>query len=71
MQSLRIRLLAMLHVGFVWFGVALIYSALSQGLWLASGQPVLGLGADSQRTIDLSTTRDRHLIRLQNTHQAG
>ena len=44
-QSLKIRLLAMLHVGFVWFGVALIYSALSQGLWLASGQPVLGLGA--------------------------
>ena len=44
-QSLKIRLLAMLHVGFVWFGVALIYSALSQGLWLATGQPVLGLGA--------------------------
>lgn len=44
-QSLKIRLLAMLHVGFSWFGVALIYSALSQGLWLATGQPVLGLGA--------------------------
>ncbi len=44
-QSLRIRLLAMLHVGFVWFGLALVYSALSQALWLATGQPVLGLGA--------------------------
>lgn len=44
-QSLKIRLLAMLHVGFVWFGLALLYSALSQGLWLASGQAVLGLGA--------------------------
>lgn len=44
-QSLKIRLLAMLHVGFVWFGVALLYSALSQGLWLATDRPVLGLGA--------------------------
>lgn len=44
-QSLRIRLLAMLHVGFVWLALALLYSAASQGLWLASGQPVLGLGA--------------------------
>ena len=44
-QSLKIRLLAMLHVGFVWFGLALVYSALSQGLWLATGRPLLGLGA--------------------------
>ncbi|MBY4599370.1 NnrS family protein [Ottowia caeni] len=44
-QSLKIRLLAMLHVGFVWFGLALLYSAVSQGLWLATGRPVLGLGA--------------------------
>lgn len=44
-QSLKIRLLAMLHVGFVWFGVALLYSALSQALWLATGRPLLGLGA--------------------------
>ena len=44
-QSLKIRLLAMLHVGFVWFGLALVYSALSQALWLASGRPLLGLGA--------------------------
>ena len=44
-QSLKIRLLAMLHVGFVWLGLALLYSAASQALWLATGQPVLGLGA--------------------------
>lgn len=44
-QSLKIRLLAMLHVGFVWFGLALLYSALSQGLWLMTGRAVLGLGA--------------------------
>ena len=44
-QSLKIRLLAMLHVGFVWFGLALLYSALSQGGWLVTGRPVLGLGA--------------------------
>lgn len=44
-QSLKIRLLAMLHVGFTWFGLALLYSAASQGLWLATGKPVLGLGA--------------------------
>ncbi len=44
-QSLKIRLLAMLHVGFAWLGVALVYSAASQGLWLLTGRPVLGLGA--------------------------
>jgi uncharacterized protein involved in response to NO len=44
-QSLKIRLLAMLHVGFVWFGVALLYSAASQAIWLLTGQAVLGLGA--------------------------
>lgn len=44
-QSLKIRLLAMLHVGFTWLGLALLYSAASQGLWLATGQAVLGLGA--------------------------
>ena len=44
-QSIRIRLLAMLHLGFVWLGLALGYSALSQALWLASGRAVLGLGA--------------------------
>ena len=44
-QSLKIRLLAMLHVGFAWLGVALLWSAASQTLWLATGRPVLGLGA--------------------------
>lgn len=44
-QSLRIRLLAMLHVGFVWLGLTLLYGAASQALWLLTGQPVLGLGA--------------------------
>lgn len=44
-QSLKIRLLAMLHVGFAWLGVALVVSAASQALWLATGKPVLGLGA--------------------------
>ena len=44
-QSLKIRLLAMLHVGFAWLGLALVYSAASQALWLATGKPVLGLGA--------------------------
>ena len=44
-QSLKIRLLAMLHVGFVWFGLALVYSAASQAIWLWTGQALLGLGA--------------------------
>jgi uncharacterized protein involved in response to NO len=43
-QSLRIRLLAMLHVGFTWLGVALALSAVSQALALAShGVHTLGL----------------------------
>ena len=44
-QSLKIRLLAMLHVGFFWFGLALVYSAVSQAVWLWTGQALLGLGA--------------------------
>ena len=44
-QSLKIRLLAMLHVGFVWLGLALVISAASQALWLITGRPVLGLAA--------------------------
>ncbi|MDO5086077.1 MAG: NnrS family protein [Comamonadaceae bacterium] len=44
-QSLRIRLLAMLHAGFTWLGLTLLYSALSRALWMYAGQPVLGLGA--------------------------
>jgi uncharacterized protein involved in response to NO len=35
-QSLKVRLLAMLHLGFVWLGVALVLQALSQALWWVS-----------------------------------
>ena len=45
MQSLKVRLLAMLHVGFTWFGVALLLSGASQLLGLRQGVPLLGLGA--------------------------
>ncbi|WP_372657704.1 NnrS family protein [Hydrogenophaga sp.] len=44
-QSLRQRLLAMLHLGFVWFGLAFVLAGLSQLLGLRTGVPVLGLGA--------------------------
>jgi uncharacterized protein involved in response to NO len=44
-QSLRIRLLGMLHIGFVWLGLSLVLGGTSQLLGLASGAPVLGLGA--------------------------
>jgi uncharacterized protein involved in response to NO len=37
MRSLRIRLLAMLHAGFVWFGVSLALSAVSHALMATSG----------------------------------
>jgi uncharacterized protein involved in response to NO len=36
-QSLRIRLLGMLHAGFVWFGLALALAALSHALMAANG----------------------------------
>jgi uncharacterized protein involved in response to NO len=36
-QSLRIRLLGMLHAGFVWFGLALALAALSHALMAATG----------------------------------
>ena len=43
-QSLKIRLLAMLHGGFVWFGLALTLNAISHGLMAISGDTVsLGL----------------------------
>lgn len=43
-QSLRIRLLAMLHGGFVWLGLALALNAVSHGLMAASGDAMsLGL----------------------------
>ncbi len=44
-QSLTVRLLAMLHVGFTWFGLALVLSGASQLLGLRQGVPLLGLGA--------------------------
>jgi uncharacterized protein involved in response to NO len=43
-QSLKIRLLAMLHGGFVWLGLALALNVISHGLMAASGDTVsLGL----------------------------
>lgn len=36
-QSLRIRLLAMLHAGFVWLGLALLLAAVSHALMASSG----------------------------------
>lgn len=39
-QSLKIRLLAMLHGGFVWLGMALALNAVSHGLMAASGDTV-------------------------------
>ncbi|MFY7904536.1 MAG: NnrS family protein [Burkholderiaceae bacterium] len=45
MQSMQVRLLAMLHVGFTWFGLALALSGASQLLGLRHGLPLLGLGA--------------------------
>ena len=44
-QSLKVRLLAMLHAGFLWFGIALVLSGASQLLGLTQGVPILGLGA--------------------------
>ena len=44
-QSFKNRLLAMLHIGFLWLGVALLLGAVSQGLSLWQGRPVLALGS--------------------------
>jgi len=44
-QSLKIRLLAMLHIGFVWLGLAFVLGGASQWLGLASGVPALAMGA--------------------------
>ena len=43
-QSLKNRLLAMLHIGFMWLAVALLLSGASQWLGVSSGVPTLGLG---------------------------
>jgi uncharacterized protein involved in response to NO len=44
-QSLKIRLLAMLHLGFVWLGLALLLAGAARGIALVDGAPVLSLGA--------------------------
>lgn len=44
-QSLRVRLLAMLHVGFVWLGLALVYGGVARLIEQLGGQAWLGLGA--------------------------
>ncbi len=44
-QSLKNRLLAMLHIGFVWLGLALLLAGLSQWLGWVQGSPVLALGS--------------------------
>ncbi len=44
-QSLKNRLLAMLHIGFVWLGLALLLGGVSQLLGWAQSAPVLALGS--------------------------
>jgi uncharacterized protein involved in response to NO len=44
-QSLKNRLLAMLHIGFLWFGLALVLGGTSQLLGWVQGAPVLPLGS--------------------------
>jgi uncharacterized protein involved in response to NO len=44
-QSLKVRLLAMLHLGFLWLGLGLGLSGLSQLIGAATGTPALPLGA--------------------------
>jgi uncharacterized protein involved in response to NO len=44
-QSLKNRLLAMLHIGFFWFGLALVLGGVSQWLGLLQEAPVLALGS--------------------------
>lgn len=43
-QSLKVRLLAMLHIGFMWLGLSFILAGMSQLLGFRSGVPWLGLG---------------------------
>jgi uncharacterized protein involved in response to NO len=44
-KSLKIRLLAMLHLGFLWLGIALALGGAAQLISAATGAPVLPLGA--------------------------
>lgn len=43
-QSLKNRLLAMLHIGFLWLGLAYLLGGVAQWLGWWQGAPVLGLG---------------------------
>lgn len=43
-KSMNDHLLAMLHIGFSWFGLALVYSGVGEALALTQGTDVLGLG---------------------------
>jgi uncharacterized protein involved in response to NO len=44
-QGLKNRLIAMLHIGFMWLGVSLVLGGLSQLMGLLHGSPVLSLGS--------------------------
>ena len=51
-QGLRTRMIAMLHIGFVWLGVSFALSALSQALlWTSGGTQALGLAAPHAFTV--------------------
>lgn len=52
MRSLKIRLLAMLHLGFLWLGLAFALAALSHTLLLASGA-TLSLGLAAQHALTM------------------
>ena len=45
MQSLKVRLLAMLHLGFVWLGLSFVLAGASALLGLQMGEPALALGS--------------------------
>jgi uncharacterized protein involved in response to NO len=67
-QSLKIRLLAMLHVGFVWLGAAMALAALSHG-WQALGGPGLGLAPLHALTMGyLGTTLVAMITRVASGH---
>ncbi len=51
-QSLRIRLLAMLHIGFVWLGIAFALSALSHAL-IAASDGTVSLGLAPQHALTM------------------
>ena len=45
LQSLKNRLLAMLHIGFLWLGLAFVLGGVAQLLGVAQGTAVLSLGS--------------------------